>query len=942
MNNLDRVRHYAGAAATLALLTAFAVVTGGCPDVTPPGNVSGLTAEGGDSQINLAWTNPADADFFGVKIQRKQGSYPTGPSDGATVFDGRGSAYLDTTAVNGTTYYYTAYAYDMQLNYASGAQAMGVATVASAEIAVLAAARDLATEIRGLGSDIPETTREVLLASLEEADQAYRGGDTCGAGEALAPYFEGTQGLRTSARELGEMLFNEGRMLRYNMLAGLLMKDACPGAERVGLEVDATTPVQDNEGFSAEGLFGEPKLMTVKAGDDTFTQLEIPGADSALGEPGAPAIPIVRRLIAVPIGSGAPTIEDSFEVGETFKCNPVPVQAQPVDAPPESDFANPPFEGPNPDLYGSGAGLYPAKIVSDPVALGSVRGLQLYQVEIASGQFNPATSELTLFKNVMFDAKFTGRSTGVFVREAATTPFEDGASVYGGAVLNKESVFGYVSPSAFGNLTYYLGEEFIIFVTPALKDAADTLATWKRAKGITTRVVQCGAGTDFPTGDSIRAYIKNQYDNNIIRPSYILLLGDAELIPCYYLNSIGTDWPYAVMGTPSTATAPDFAVGRIPVDTLAQANTVVTKIINYEKTPPFNVSFYSNATIAAQFQCCRNDVGTAGTDQRTFIEVSEFCRNVLLGKGKTVQRIYTKTGPSTTPARYYDGTPLPGALGPGSGFTWSGSTADISAAWNAGRFLMIHRDHGWQEGWVHPVFENPNVDAVTNGSLLPVVFSVNCASGFFDNETAGGAYGTSVGGVYFVERALRKADGGAVGVLGDSRNSPSWPNSALLRGFMDAMYPSAIPSFGDATTHRRLGDILNHGKLYMWSQYAGTGDGRDELYLWHCFGDPTMQIWLSNPNIIKFPIKVVAKYLTAGLSISCPIEGAVVTVFQQNPTGGGLLTYGRGTSSGGAAILPFLNCNAQPNPKLPLLATFEHPEAVSTQVAIGEGAVAAK
>jgi len=462
-------------------------------------------------------------------------------------------------------------------------------------------------------------------------------------------------------------------------------------------------------------------------------------------------------------------------------------------------------------------------------------------------------------------------------------------------------------------------------------------------------VFNCGTGSaiaGMTTKEEIDAFIKNRYDTMLIRPSYVLLMGDVQLIPCFYHNDIGTDWDYAILGAVATDLTPDltpdFAVGRIPVDTLDQANVVVNKIIDYEKTPPLAAAVYSHAAIAAQFQCCRTDVATAGTDQRTFIQVAEFARNVMLGKGKTVDRIYTRTGPATTPARYYDGSLLPAAIGSGSGFAWSGSTADISTAWNAGRFLIIHRDHGWQEGWVNPMFENPNVDALTNGSLLPVLFSVNCASGFFDNETAGGAYGTSTSpdAVYFAERALAKSDGGAVGVLGDSRNSPSWANSVQLQGFIDAIWPSAIPSFGDSTSKRRLGDILNHGKLYLLSkvglsvmgQVIGSSDATNELYLWHCLGDPTLEIWTGYPyTFILSPI-LVSRYLTSMLTVNFDTEGATITAFQfpEEPEGE-MLIIGRGVVENGVAMLPYIN---EPNRKLPLQISASLENAISKQFII--------
>lgn len=91
-------------------------------DSTPPGNVT-LTATAGDAQVQLDWTIPLDPDYAGVRIVRKTDGYPTGPNDGTLIYQGTGTSFLDTSVVNGTTYYYGAYAYDFNGNFASGALA---------------------------------------------------------------------------------------------------------------------------------------------------------------------------------------------------------------------------------------------------------------------------------------------------------------------------------------------------------------------------------------------------------------------------------------------------------------------------------------------------------------------------------------------------------------------------------------------------------------------------------------------------------------------------------------------------------------------------------------------------------------------------------------------------------------------------------------------------
>lgn len=94
-------------------------------DTTPPANVSNFTAAPADRQNTLTWTNPGDADFAGVRIKRSTTGFPSSPTSGTTVFDGVGTSTVDAGLTNGTTYYYTAFAYDSSGNFASGAVASG-------------------------------------------------------------------------------------------------------------------------------------------------------------------------------------------------------------------------------------------------------------------------------------------------------------------------------------------------------------------------------------------------------------------------------------------------------------------------------------------------------------------------------------------------------------------------------------------------------------------------------------------------------------------------------------------------------------------------------------------------------------------------------------------------------------------------------------------------
>ncbi|HLC39158.1 MAG TPA: hypothetical protein VJJ80_03520 [Patescibacteria group bacterium] len=97
-------------------------------DVLPPANVSNLTTSAGDRHITLTWVNPTDADFKGVKIQRRTNYYPVDPNDGDNVYNGKETLFVDQNLTNDIRYYYTAFVYDYTGNFASGAVTSAVPT----------------------------------------------------------------------------------------------------------------------------------------------------------------------------------------------------------------------------------------------------------------------------------------------------------------------------------------------------------------------------------------------------------------------------------------------------------------------------------------------------------------------------------------------------------------------------------------------------------------------------------------------------------------------------------------------------------------------------------------------------------------------------------------------------------------------------------------------
>lgn len=74
-------------------------------------SVTGLTATPSDRKVALTWKNPAHADFSLTAILRSSAGYPSGPEDGAVIYRGAGTDFLDTNLPNDAACYYAALPY---------------------------------------------------------------------------------------------------------------------------------------------------------------------------------------------------------------------------------------------------------------------------------------------------------------------------------------------------------------------------------------------------------------------------------------------------------------------------------------------------------------------------------------------------------------------------------------------------------------------------------------------------------------------------------------------------------------------------------------------------------------------------------------------------------------------------------------------------------------
>lgn len=691
----------------------------------------------------------------------------------------------------------------------------------------------------------------------------------------------------------------------------------------------------------------KPEFQNIETPHGVFQRfLQRGGANTAISdsrEVGFAELPITGFSVALPVDGDGGTVDIQPEG------RPTEVQArlypvQPPDATPlsarldKSEFAY------NPDVYAKGVKSPGQGLGELPVFRGdaSVQGYRL-----APYGYAPDRQTVTYYPSYLVTIKHPGRCfvydrlqlKGVIgsTQKAGFDPIDQRIEALPlpatQFAVNKDLALKLrcappitVNPAIFG-------ARYLIVTHPNFLAAANTLKAHKQALGISTRVVTTAQITGGPANANktqIRNWIANYYNTHLVRPKWVLFIGDSEFVPTHYdqnnlwdnaLNA-GDMWYGQFLPGATATTIPPVGIGRFPVDTLAQANTIVSKVIAFENSPPanpfFGQDYYSRLTFASYFQTRQSGSHTPTRDKRWFVETSEIVRDHAVAKGYSVARLYNADG-DANPLLYASGASIPAALKKPT-FAWDADSADIVAAVNQGTSILYHRDHGWWTGWGDPGFSTGNLGAISvTNNQFPVVFSINCASGIFDNETVNATYTTPGGGplinsasTYWAEAFLRKADG-ALAVIGDSRQSSTTDNNQLTLGLFDGVFPGLITTFGTNSPVQRLGDLLNYAKSYISEVAAGSQanrhplnsggtrpgivDLRQELNIYNLLGDPTVKLRVSAPWKISFPwVTVKGSLATVKVNIepacrTCPPPEWITAVAFDPKTGAEL---GRG------------------------------------------------
>jgi hypothetical protein len=572
-------------------------------------------------------------------------------------------------------------------------------------------------------------------------------------------------------------------------------------------------------------------------GSTAYQGISIPKT-SRTEEIGKPELPLLKEFVVLPGGAHA-----SVEiVSETHTDIPGylvwPAQESPIDL---EGVPVPPFTI-DATTYATDQ-FYPAQI-ADIGNVRFLRGLPNSELKVIPFQFNPFTGILRVYTSLTIRVSFIHTDN-----PEPSAPIDEMAVRIGSNLaINPDAIDVYDAPAGL-----YDDYHLLIITDTTFLPAAEKLASWKRCKGIATRIVTTDStGRDSVwTGrdtTSIQNFIQNAYDSTSNpKLEAVLFFGDVEMIPVYLQfdnliwDDIGTDYPYTLLS--GVDDIPDINIGRIPVDSLTEAFWVVDKILKYETEAPVDSSYFNSISFAGYFQCNDRRGWPAscvqGEEFRGYLETIENIAQYLEDSlSYSCDRFYTKG--VANPTVFRSGAPVPAHLDT-SVYSWDSDNHDVANAINTGRFLVMHRDHGYYNLWADPLFTNQDIDTLLTNVSLPVVFSINCQTGWFDNEVNAHSNATFTSDyLCFAEQFLRMENRGCSGIIAATRNSPTFRNNDLANSMFDAIWPNLNTGSGSATAINGLGDILTTAKVAVNSS--------DEYRLFHVLGDPTMELWTQYPS----------------------------------------------------------------------------------------------
>lgn len=558
------------------------------------------------------------------------------------------------------------------------------------------------------------------------------------------------------------------------------------------------------------------EIKNVQMGNQSYQTIQMDKAVYTVDE-GMPELPFFTLSVAVPKNS-APILQ-SIDLKETKSVNSIMiVPTQSLEEQNNNSFLK------NQDFY-SKSNVYPSQSIKIS-AVQTVRDYNIISINVFPFSFNPGKSSLEITKEVSFTVDSQCKSATEY--ENNTVISKSFEPVYRALIANYDEIRNpyavYQQPS-------------ILIIHPNNNNVANsiqTLVNWKRQKGYYVKVASTSeTGT---TSNNIKSYITNLYNTSPNRPEYLIIVGDANgslTIPTINANYgfySGTgDYPYSF--TAGNDYFGDLFVGRLSIDTDGTLQSIINKIIFYEKTP--------------------TQAGTTWLNQ-----------NLLVGD--TVP-----SGASCISTNYYVKEQMQ-SYDPAHQFTelYGSEPSATSMQTTATNGLMYFNYRGYigMSG-----FTNSNISGLNNSRKLFVGVWLTCDTGNFSSSTS----------ISRIEAALRLGTTanpkGSIVTLGMSTSHTlTGYNNLMETGMAHGLFSLGMTDMGQAQLYSKIKLVQNY---YSFSECA-----HDLAHWMNMMGDPSTTICRTIPNNMTVIHPTTIPTGTNNIAFSLkksddsPIIGAIVNI----------------------------------------------------------------
>ncbi len=359
------------------------------------------------------------------------------------------------------------------------------------------------------------------------------------------------------------------------------------------------------------------------------------------------------------------------------------------------------------------------------------------------------------------------------------------------------------------------GADYVIISHPEFLGAAERLAGHRRGDGLQVAVVSIEDLYDeFSFGrvqrQAVADFIRHAYQTWVPRPAYVTLFGDATwdyrgiytgrrdqaLVPTrYYLarerGFSPSDYHLALVDGDDLLA--DLSVGRLTVDSAAEAERVVDKVIAYDSNPEPG-DWRSRSVFAANWHAKDEFSGPLDSLAARYTEPA----------GLQSVRIYAP-----------DEAPLPNPRG----------KAFLDAL-NDGALIVNFSGHG-AAGAMQFLFSTNFPDweylnQVRNGGRLPLIMALSCLNGLFTLPTVEA----------LSELMTEHEDGGAIAFISATALSRTAQNRLLS----DQLYSQLF-----AENRLRFGPVLDAAKARVLAAHSSYRDVVETMQL---IGDPAQELAL--------------------------------------------------------------------------------------------------